>query len=154
MIDNALLNEECVKSMESKIIIPAIHLARKLHLSHSQFSVQFSGYDPSSPARGARDLHMLEELDCIDVLAYGKPVKLDGKGQAITGDSVTYLFDILPGFYCKTFRQDIIEEKVLKKLQVLVMVTKPGQNEYQRAAHLGEDRTILRSIYDRIRKRR
>lgn len=148
MIDNSLRNEECVSSLENKIIVPAVSLARQLHLSHSEFFVRFSGYNHET------DPQMLEHFDCINLLENGKPVKLDGKGQEISRGSVKYLFDILPGFYCRTFKQDIIEDKVLKKPQVLVMVTKPGQVEHPSTIHLGEERTILGSIYESLPKPR
>ncbi len=149
MIDESLLNRECVESLESKIIAPAVHLARQLHLSHSRYYVRFSsGYNPSVRENEARDSHMLEEFDCIDVLANGKPVKPEDRSQVAPGSSIKYLFDVLPGFYCETFKVDASEEKVLKKPQVLVMAAKPGKVEHQAAG------TILGSIHVRLQKDR
>ena len=152
MIDNALLNEECVKSLGSRIIVPAVTLAHQLHLSHSQFCVRFSEYDPPSPSNDVREPHLLEKFDCIDVLANGKPVKLDDRNQAIPRESIKYLFDILPGFYCTTFKGDVAAEKVLKKPQVLIAVTKPGRVKSQGATPFGEAETILGSINDELQK--
>ena len=151
MIDDSLLNRECVESLKSKIILPAVHLARQLHLSHSRFHVRFSGYNPARPTR---DPHILEEFDCIDVFADGKPVKLEDRSQAYPGGSIKHLFDVLPGFYCETFREDTGEEKVLMKPQVLVTVVKFGQGRYQGVTHLGETRTTLASIYFRLQTER
>ena len=154
VIDNSLLTRECVKSLESKIIVPAIHLARQLHLSHSRYYVRFTEYSTSRPANEARGSHMLEEFDCIDVLANGKPVKLDDRSKVTPGGSIKYLFDVLPGFYCETFKADASEEKVLKKPQVLVTVAKPGKVQHQASNNYGEVSTILGSIHIRLQKDR
>lgn len=150
VIDNSLLDKECVKSLESKIIVPAILLARQLHLSHSRYYVRFSGYNSSRQANEARDSHELEEFDCIDVSANGKLVKLDDRSQVTPGGGIKYLFDVLPGFYCQIFKGDVIEERVLKKHQVLVSVAKPGKYEHQGANDFVEVGSILGSIYERL----
>ena len=93
---------------------------------------------------------MLEEFDCIDVSANGKPVKLDDRSQVAPGGGIKYLFDVLPGFYCETFKEDASEEKLLKKPQVLVWVAKPGKVIHNDATGCGEAKTILGSIYARL----
>lgn len=148
VIDDSLLNKECVSSLESKIIMPAVHLARQLHLSHSRYYVRFSGYSTSRPANEARNSRILEEFDCIDVSANGKPVKLEDRSKVTPGGSIKYLFDVLPGLYCETYKADASEEKVLKKPQVLVMLAKPGRFEHPAAE------TILGSIRVRLQNDR
>lgn len=95
---------------------------------------------------------MLEEFDCIDVLANGKPVKLDDSSEVTPGGSINYLFDVLPGFYCETFKADASEKRVLKKPQVLVTVAKLGKAQHQAATHHGEVSTILGSIAIKLQK--
>lgn len=95
---------------------------------------------------------MLEEFDCIDVIANGKPVKLDDKSQVTPGGSIKYRFDVLPRFYCETLKRDASEEKVLKKPQVLVKVAKPGKVGHQASIHSREVGTIIGSINVRLRK--
>jgi len=155
VIDAAILDKECVTSLKRKIIEPAIHLARQLHLSHSLFRVQFSRYKPPSPEEKARVDHTLDQFDCVDVLANGKPVKLDARKQAAPRDSIQYMFDIFPGFYCQTFKEDVAsEQKVLRKPQALVAVTKQGQDSYQGAAHYREAGTILGRICNKLHEER
>lgn len=89
---------------------------------------------------------MLEKFNCIDVSANGKPVKLDVKNLVAFKRGIKYLFDLLPRFYCKTFKEDASKEKLLKKPQVFVWVAKPSKVIHNNATSCGEAKTILGSI--------
>ena len=149
VIDVAILNERCFESLQRNIIEPTLNLAHRLHLSKDRFRVQWSNGQPPVPTERLRGPSILEKYDCCNVLANGKPVRLDGKDK-FGGEGFTYLFDIVPGFYCQSFKEDSASElKVLKKPKVLVAVGKPGRRESVPLA--GKGGTILGNLYDILR---
>lgn len=148
VIDVSILNEKCFDSLQRNIIEPSANLAHQLHLSTDRFRVQWSNGQQAAPSDRSRGPSILEKYDCCNVLANGKPVRLDK--ERLSGEGVTYLFDIVPGFYCQSFKEDTVSElKVLKKPKVLVAVGKPGRRESVPLA--GKSGTILGSIYDKLR---
>ena len=129
VIDASILNEKCFESLQRNIIEPAVNLAHQLHLSMDRFRVQWSNRQQVSPSERSRGPSILEKYDCCNVLANGKPVRLDGKDR-LSEEGVVYLFDIVPGFYCQSFREDTASDlKVLRKPKVLVAVGKPGRKD-------------------------
>ena len=145
VIDVAVLNEKCFESLQRNVIEPTVNLALQLHLSMDRFRVQWSNGQQTVPSRGPS---ILEKYDCCNVLANGKPVRLDNKDRT-GGDGVTYLFDVVPGFYCQSFKEDTATDlRVLKKPKVLVAVGKPGRRDSVPLA--GKSGTILGSLYDKL----
>jgi hypothetical protein len=149
VIDISILNENCFASLERNIIEPAVNLAHQLHLSMDRFRVKWSNGQPVTLSERSRDMSILEKYDCSNVLANGKPIRPDGK-EKMAGEGVTYLFDIMPGFYCQSFKEDMASElKILKKPKVLVAGAKPGRREPIPLSENGG--TILGNIYKRLR---
>jgi hypothetical protein len=64
----------------------------------------------------------------------GSLLSLTVESKQFLETGIKYLFDILPGFYCLTFKEDMAsEQKLLRKPQVLIAVTKPAQDKSQGA---------------------
>ena len=148
VIDISILNEKGFDSLQRNIVEPSVNLAHQLHLSTDRFRVQWNDEQPALPSERSRDPSILEKYDCCNVLANGKTVRLDK--ERLGGEGVTYLFDIVPGFYCQSFKGDAVSElKVLKKPKALVAVGKPGRRESVPLA--GKGGTIMGSLYDRLR---
>ena len=148
VIDVAILNEKCFDSLQRNIIEPTVNLAHQLHVSKDRFRVQWSEDLHATPSEKSQGPSILEKYDCCNVLTNGKSVRLDGK-ERVGGEGVTYLFDIVPGFYCQTFKEDLASNlKVLKKPKVLVAVGKPGRKDVVPLA--GKGGTILASLYDML----
>ena len=149
VIELDILNEKDLESLQRNIIEPSVDLAHQLHLSMDRFRVQWGTGPQATILERSRGPSILEKYDCSNVLSNGKPVRLEGK-ERISGDGVKYIFDIVPGFYCQSFKDDTVSElKVLKKPKVLVAVAKPGRSASIPLA--GKGGTILGSVYNRLR---
>lgn len=148
-IDVGILNDKNFESLQRTVVEPSVSLAHQLHLSLDRFRVQWGAGQQVPSSERTRGPSILEKYDCCNILANGKPVRIDGK-ERIAGEGVAYLFDMVPGFYCQSFKEDSATDlKVLKKPKVLVAVAKPGRSASVPLA--GKGGTILGSIYDRLR---
>jgi len=111
--------ESLLKSLAQMIIIPAIDLSEKFHISSKVFRFF---------QRGAPDGHptIREEQDSYDYK------DLHDSGRAVRafqkGFEYHYITDISPGLYTCTIKGDMIStKKYLKKAQVLLAVQKPDK---------------------------
>jgi hypothetical protein len=131
---------ELRNSVLNAIILPAVRLAHRLHLSTSIYSTSFSPYAKRFIAARRRALpdirQELWQFDALDACQAGKAVKLDevamqapprlppkegedGAMEGVEGGEdrkrrdgldVNYIMDIAPGLFIQTVKGDVIDE--------------------------------------------
>jgi hypothetical protein len=133
--------EALQKSITEELIVPAITLSEKFHLSVKVFSRNERGFDGDS-AIAAREL---EDYECRNLLENGRVIRA---GTLLQGVQCRYVLDICPGLYCSSVKKATgAPAKMLKKPQILIAVLQPGMT-YESLA--GE--TAIGHIYKCIQK--
>jgi hypothetical protein len=126
------------KSLAQDLIIPAIKLSEKFHVSGKLFTQLGRGLDDER----ANITQELERYECRNLLENGRMVK-----TLQSGVDCEYVMDICPGLYCSSLKGDAISApKRLKKTQILVAVTRPGRS------HILHEETALGHIYKSVQE--
>jgi hypothetical protein len=126
------------KSLAEVLIVPAMTLSEKFHVSAKRFSQNCRGRD-SDTANWAKELEIYE---CRNLLDNGKEVR-----TLQAGVDCKYVIDICPGLHCASLKAETLSpEKQLKRIQILVAVPRPDRS-YSLS---GE--TALSHIYKSIQK--
>ncbi|KAF2497641.1 hypothetical protein BU16DRAFT_606214 [Lophium mytilinum] len=116
------------ESVWNSMIKPAMELAHELQLSTDMFSVKWT---PINSANGQTDYEKQDDLGkyiCVNVLQFGKVLKLP-RGQSSPDETrIMYLFDICPGLFCQSVKDDSHPpERILCKPRVLVAASEGKQ---------------------------
>jgi hypothetical protein len=112
--------ESLLKSIAQMIIIPAVDLSEKFHISAKVFGFFRHGFPDGHP-KIAQEVESFEFKDLHDS---GRAVR-----QFQDGFDYHYITDISLGLYTRTIKGDMIStKKYLKKAQVLLAVIKPDKS--------------------------
>jgi hypothetical protein len=107
-------------SMRHSIIEPAFALARKMHLSVDEFTIEWSPYYYSRPGPqiSAREFNHFEFVDLLDDY---KTIK------SYPSDGVRWMFDITPMLMFRKVQADsYADPKTLKRPKILAAIIKEG----------------------------
>jgi len=129
-------------SVRNTIIEPAFALAHKMHLSVDYFSIEWPKYHKLRSDRGNGEFSDVELVD----LARRTTLKAPPSGN------IDYIFDITPQLVFQRVKADTCAEpKVLKKLRILVAVTKEGYGRNRESElRSGSDATVLGWLHQEI----
>ncbi|KAL2827554.1 hypothetical protein BDW59DRAFT_160197 [Aspergillus cavernicola] len=149
-------HQKLAKSFFESIIKPASELARKMHLSFDEFTLQWSAYhdthaapDPG-PDLGEFEKEKFAEYEFVD-LSSRKTLREKPREDV----QVRWMFDLSPRLVVKKLRADSWGEgKTLVRPRVLVSVTKAGLEKKDRVAAQEESNsnpTVLVWLEKRLR---